>query len=409
MAKKTLKIGMFYYSDPDIFPAVTNPARVLARAGYQVDIITYYRGKDWAVDYGPGIRLIRLNEPGMDFPRSTVGKLKGLYDFGYRSVEIAKNEHYDIAYGHDMHGFWAAHRVGRALRIPVIYHCHDLAQLDRTGRLDYWIKRWEMRYSKNAVLVVLPEARRARIMREQNRLTREPIIVWNCPLRGPRPKTDLFRQLLREQVGERAKFVIRHGTLGPGHCIEETIRSMSDWPEEVHFVLIGYGTDDNAQGHKWPSVQYRGRSNSQYVHNLESLAEQIGYRSRLHLLPSVSYEDIFDCIAGAHLGHAIYQPTDDINGQYLSTASLKFFEYMRAGLPIIASNEEGFKRLIDEFDCGVCADPNNPESIGKAVHELFSDESLRQKLGENAYRAHIEKCNYETQYQPVLKLLEQLF
>jgi glycosyltransferase involved in cell wall biosynthesis len=81
---------------------------------------------------------------------------------------------------------------------------------------------------------------------------------------------------------------------------------------------------------------------------------------------------------------------------------------MRVGIPVLVPDDPGFRNLIDEFACGVCVDPTDPVAIGKAVNQLLSDESLRQKLGENAYRAHREKCNYETQYQPVLELLEQV-
>jgi glycosyltransferase involved in cell wall biosynthesis len=81
---------------------------------------------------------------------------------------------------------------------------------------------------------------------------------------------------------------------------------------------------------------------------------------------------------------------------------------MRAGLPIVAPNECGFSALIEEFDCGVCVDYDDPRSIGKAVYGLLTDEARRKRLADNAYQAHAEPCNYESQYQPMLELMARL-
>ena len=420
---------MFYYSDPDVFAPVTNPARALADAGHEVDIVAYYRGKEWEGDYGPGVRLIRLNRPGMHFPATAARKIQGLWEFVRRSVRIARSERYDLVYGHDVHGFLAAHRASRTLQVPVVYHCHDLTELGRLGRLDRLVKLYEMRYGREAAATILPEARRARAMAKQNRLAREPVVVWNCPPRGPRPRTDLLREFLGRNVDERTKFVVRHGSSGPSHCLEETIHSMPHWPPDVHFVLIGCTLDGpppsngnggtegtgradgaSADGLAGVSrfVRYAGFSNPEYIRRLERLAERLGCRHRLHLLPPVRHEDVFDWIAAAHVGHALYQPTDDVNRRYQSTASLKLFEYMRAGLPVLAAEEEGFARIVEQFDCGVCVRWDDPQALAAAIWRLVSNEPLRSRLGENAYRAHVEKCNYAVQYRPVLALLERL-
>lgn len=388
------RIGMFYYSDPDLTPLVTNPARMLAQAGYQVDVIAYYRcGNDGANEYGPGIRIIRLNQPGMDFPRGGVQKMKGLYDFVHRSMQMARRERYDLLYGHDMHGFLAAHRAGRALHIPVIYHCHDLGQLHGAGRLDRWIKRYEMRYSREAVAVILPEARRAAVMKKESGLQEEPFIVWNCPLKERKTHTEDPSRLPDHEENRWKRYVIRHGNLwngGRGHCIEETIRSIPEWPEDAGFVLVGPIAHDYGQA-------------------LRSLAQRLEVQDRLRLLPPMKYSDLFDVIGGASLGHALYRHPTDINKGYQSTASLKFFEYMRAGIPILAADEAGFKELIGEFQCGVCVDPTDSVAIGRAVRGLLLNEGLRLRLGENGYQAYQEKCHYEIQYRPVLDFLQRLF
>lgn len=387
------KVGMFTYSDPDLHPLVTNPARVLAQTGFEVDVIGYYRcGNTWDLDHGTGIRMIRLNQPGGDFPRGLLQRVNELTDFVLQSVSLAKKERYNLAYGHDVHGFVAAHRVAQALRVPLVYHCHDLVQLEGLGWLDRWVKRYEMRYSKEASAVILPESRRAGVMRQQNELKREPFIVWNCPLKGPRPCYDGIQALFPGEDGYGRRYVVRHGPIwgeGLGYCLEETIQSVPFWPERAHLVLLGF-----------ISLGYADR--------LRNLARQLQVADRLHLVPQVRHNAIFDILSGAHLGLVLYHHPGDINKRFQSTASLKFFDYLRLGIPTLVPDEPGFKELVDKFECGLCVDPTDPMAIGKAVSGLLSNESFHQRLAENAYRAYVERCHYEMQYEPVLQFLKQL-
>lgn len=380
---------MFYYSDPDLFTPVTNPARVLARAGYQVDLIAYYRDRNrWAIDYGPGVRLIRLNQPGGVAPAHPVQKIRGLTEFLVQAHRIAKRERYDLLYGHDMHGFLAAHPAARLLKQPLVYHCHELPQLEELGALDRWVKRYERRHAQEADVTVLPESRRAQTFVQQNRPRKDPLIVWNCPLKGPRPQAKSLAVSLGISPKEGARFVVRQGRLGPGQGIEETVRSMHSWPPEVRLVLLGYLA-------------------AAYAQRLRELGDLLGLGNRIHFLAAVPPDHIFDRLAGADLGHCLYRPVT-LNYRFASTASLKFFDYMRAGLPILAPEEEGFRALIRQFDCGICVDANDPDAIGTGVGRVFRDEAARRQWSGNAYQAYEKRCHYELQYEPVLDLLKQL-
>ena len=43
------------------------------------------------------------------------------------------------------------------------------------------------------------------------------------------------------------------------------------------------------------------------------------------------------------------------------------FEYMAAGLPVICSDFELWKEIIEKNNCGICVNPNNIVEISNAI------------------------------------------
>ena len=59
---------------------------------------------------------------------------------------------------------------------------------------------------------------------------------------------------------------------------------------------------------------------------------------------------------------------------------LKIFEYMAAGLPVVAPAIDRLPRLVGHDREGILYDPGSPESLAAALERL-SDPTLRQRLG----------------------------
>lgn len=66
---------------------------------------------------------------------------------------------------------------------------------------------------------------------------------------------------------------------------------------------------------------------------------------------------------------------------------LVILEAMALGKPIIASNCEGFRCIIDNTRTGILVKPASPEEIANAILLLLSNPNLKKKLSENAKRA----------------------
>src|SRR5690606_27542083 len=60
---------------------------------------------------------------------------------------------------------------------------------------------------------------------------------------------------------------------------------------------------------------------------------------------------------------------------YLNSLPIKMFEYMSAGLPVIASNFPLWREIVESNDCGICVDPLDSEQIAAAIDFLAENRS----------------------------------
>lgn len=86
----------------------------------------------------------------------------------------------------------------------------------------------------------------------------------------------------------------------------------------------------------------------------------------------------------------------------------KMFEYMSAGIPVIASNFPLWREIIEGNDCGLCVNPLKPEAIAEAIDFLISNPERAQAMGENGYKAVQEKYNWSIEEQKLFSLYEDL-
>ncbi len=76
---------------------------------------------------------------------------------------------------------------------------------------------------------------------------------------------------------------------------------------------------------------------------------------------------------------------------------VKLFEYMAAGIPVIASNFPLWKDIIEKAKCGITIDPQKPMEISEAINFLLLDSVLAEKYGRNGRRAIEQKYKWENE------------
>lgn len=111
-------------------------------------------------------------------------------------------------------------------------------------------------------------------------------------------------------------------------------------------------------------------------------------------------ETMFECKVGLVTLH----PT--IN--YLDALPVKMFEYMAAGLPIVASNFPLWEEIINGEQCGLCVDPMNPKEIAWAIQFILDNPIKAEAMGKNGRMAVLNKYNWEAEEIKLLSYYEDL-
>ncbi|MDA3909729.1 MAG: glycosyltransferase family 4 protein [Bacteroidales bacterium] len=86
----------------------------------------------------------------------------------------------------------------------------------------------------------------------------------------------------------------------------------------------------------------------------------------------------------------------------------KIFEYMASGIPVIGSNFPLWKLIIEDNQCGICVNPENPEEIAAAINTLVDNPRLAKEMGENGKRLVNEKYNWHVEEEKLFQFYKKL-
>lgn len=93
---------------------------------------------------------------------------------------------------------------------------------------------------------------------------------------------------------------------------------------------------------------------------------------------------------------------------YLDALPIKMFEYMSAGIPVIASDFELWRQIVQGSDCGLCIDPMDPSAIASAIDYLAGHPDEARKMGENGRNAVLSRYNWALEEAKLVGFYDQL-
>lgn len=136
---------------------------------------------------------------------------------------------------------------------------------------------------------------------------------------------------------------------------------------------------------------------------VEELARRPGW-SRVDFLGKLSPEAVIQLLHEARVGVVTFLPTPNL----IEAQPNKLFEYMAAGLPMVASDFPWWRQLVASIDCGRLVNPSVPQEIADAIRWLFEHPREAEEMGRRGQLACQETYNWERESEQLLALYRRI-
>ncbi len=331
---------------------VWKEARTLAAAGYRVLLV----GGRYDVERSEWRReglvdVIEIRFGPRDQPLSRRQRLRTLLGIWTAVLRTRAR----VYHAHNIHTgpvAWLASRIHKA---KLVYDAHELyGEIGETAPLEgrlpalgsLLVERFMVRH---ADAVVTTNESRATVLQERHGV--EDIeVVGNV--------SKIVEEVVPLNPGyppDRNILLYQGGIYAESRAFLETVQALR-LLDDTDLVVIGFG---------------RPRD----IELVQEWAEAAGVGERVHFLGPRGFDELVGTAAAATVGLVPIKPT---NLNHFLGDTNKLFEYLMAGLPVVASDLPEIRRVVTSGDppVGELFEPNSPESIASAVRRIVDDPAI---------------------------------
>lgn len=135
----------------------------------------------------------------------------------------------------------------------------------------------------------------------------------------------------------------------------------------------------------------------------QRIRNEIGY-GHVDFLGWLDRAEVRSLLAKSRVGMLVLHPAPN----YVDSYPVKLFEYMAAGLPVIASDFPFWHQFISDNQAGLMVDPYNEEEIAEAILWLLNNPVKAQAMGERGRHAVLDRYTWEQEFGKLLDLYRQV-
>lgn len=292
-----------------------------------------------------------------------------------RMIAKGYRKNYDIYHSNDLNTLPQGYICSkwRMKKKKLVYDSHEV-QTSRTGYNSSLYGHMEAFLIKHIDAMIVENHTRAKY--NEDLYGFYPNVVHNYPFK--QNERNMERVNLHEMLNLPAdeKILLYQGGIQVGRGLDKLIEAAPHFKEGT-LVFIGDG---------------------KIKLELQNKVEQLGLQNKVKFLPKVPLSDLPKYTRNAYLG---FQVLNNVCFNHYSASSNKLFEYMMAGVPVVACDFPEIKRVVEGDRTGICVDSHSPVEIAKAVNQLLEDGKLRRTFSENSKVAS-RKFNWELEKEYLL-------
>ena len=327
------------------------------------------------------IRLLRRNRF-----RRFLTDLKRDIPWEYRLYRAALSTGADIFHANDLDTLFICAKAAGKLGAKLVYDSHELwlessryfIATSALNRLRYRITEKILTPRTDAVIAVTPS--RGEVMKKLYPSIRKLVIIENS--------TDPIEKLqessyLRNRLGipVSVPVILYQGIICPERGLDKLLEAASILRnEDIAIVIMGH---DAWQG------------------KLHRMHSEMNLKDSVFLLPPVPSETLPEVTVSADVGLILFENT--CLNHYYSLPN-KLYEYMMAGLPIIASDFPEMARIINKHNCGILVDSTDAEAIASGIRVLVNSPDEMRQMGIRGRKASLDKYNWPVEEKKLVDL-----
>lgn len=287
----------------------------------------------------------------------------------------------DAIHSHDVNTLPTAWLASVFTRTPLVYDAHEIST-DREGyaKLRSLVGWVEKKLMPRAAATITTTDARAKFFARAYRIPR-PVVLQNRPRLLIEKRSDRLRRELELEMPW--PIVLYQGGLQQGRGLARLVDA-AGMIERAYFVFMGGG---------------------RLAQSLERQAIDAGLSERVRFIPTVSLDDLPGYTASADIG---VQPIENTCLNHLTTDSNKLFEYMMAGLAVVASGMPEIRAIVNRYEFGITVPPGDTEALAQAIRTLVDNPDLRAGCAANAVQA-AKTVNWEEQEMKLVSLYKGVF
>ena len=141
----------------------------------------------------------------------------------------------------------------------------------------------------------------------------------------------------------------------------------------------------------------QGKINNEELRKIDLIKNEYSSDNKIHVIPSANPKYIVTSLTRYHIG-LIGELPEELNQEY--TSSNKLFDFIGAGLAIIAPDVIGLTETINEYKNGLIYPPGDFMKLAEKIEKLSKDRTLLKQLKENSNTAKVRSCFWENDILP---------
>lgn len=295
----------------------------------------------------------------------------------FRMILKGYRGHYDIYHSNDLNTLPQGYISAKWRLKPkkLIYDSHEV-QTSRTGYSSPIHGKMEAFLIKKIDEMIVENDTRAKY--NEDLYGFYPHVVHNYPfkqLSQSNEKVDLHEIL---NIPRNEKILLYQGGIQTGRGLDKLIKSVPMFKEGV-LVLVGDG---------------------KIKKDLQEMVKEMNLEEKVKFHPKVPLLDLPKFTRNGYIG---FQVLNNVCFNHYSASSNKLFEYMMAGVPVVACDFPEIKKVVDQEQTGITVDSHNPMEIADAVNKILSNPTLREKYSKNSFAAR-NSYNWEEEKQEFLNV-----